>query len=81
MHPVICCSLFYSFVRVSLTSEHSIKIDVLLYSLFSDRIVIVGNHHDGWVYGAMDPSAGTAVMLEMSRVLVEYKKTGIIFTV
>jgi N-acetylated-alpha-linked acidic dipeptidase len=26
--------------------------------------VIAGNHHDAWVYGAVDPSSGTAAMLE-----------------
>jgi N-acetylated-alpha-linked acidic dipeptidase len=26
--------------------------------------VIVGNHRDAWVYGAVDPSSGTAAMLE-----------------
>jgi len=27
-------------------------------------LVIVGNHHDAWVYGAVDPSSGTAALLE-----------------
>ncbi len=34
-----------------------------------DRYVIIGNHYDAWVYGAVDPNSGTAVMLETSRVL------------
>jgi N-acetylated-alpha-linked acidic dipeptidase len=29
-----------------------------------DNWVIVGNHRDAWVYGAVDPSSGTAAMLE-----------------
>ncbi len=29
-----------------------------------DSWVIVGNHRDAWVYGAVDPSSGTASMLE-----------------
>jgi N-acetylated-alpha-linked acidic dipeptidase len=29
-----------------------------------DEWVIVGNHRDAWVFGAVDPSSGTAVMLE-----------------
>ena len=29
-----------------------------------DEWVIVGNHRDAWVYGAVDPSSGTAAMLE-----------------
>jgi len=29
-----------------------------------DQSVIVGNHRDAWIYGAVDPSSGTAAMLE-----------------
>jgi len=29
-----------------------------------DDWVVVGNHRDAWVYGAVDPSSGTAAMLE-----------------
>jgi len=28
-----------------------------------DRIVVIGNHRDAWVFGAGDPSSGTAAML------------------
>jgi N-acetylated-alpha-linked acidic dipeptidase len=31
---------------------------------FPDESVIVGNHRDAWVYGAVDPNSGTAAMLE-----------------
>jgi N-acetylated-alpha-linked acidic dipeptidase len=30
----------------------------------SDDMVVVGNHRDAWVYGAVDPNSGTAAMLE-----------------
>ncbi len=33
-------------------------------SLYPDELVIAGNHRDAWVYGAVDPSSGTAAMLE-----------------
>ncbi len=33
-------------------------------SAYPDDWVIVGNHRDAWVYGAVDPSSGTAAMLE-----------------
>jgi len=33
-------------------------------SEFPDEWVVVGNHRDAWVYGAVDPSSGTAAMLE-----------------
>jgi len=32
-----------------------------------DAWVIVGNHRDAWVYGAVDPSSGTATMLEAAH--------------
>ena len=31
---------------------------------YPDEWVIVGNHRDAWIYGAVDPSSGTAAMLE-----------------
>ena len=34
-----------------------------------DRFVIFGNHRDAWGYGAVDPSSGTAIMMEVARVL------------
>jgi N-acetylated-alpha-linked acidic dipeptidase len=33
-------------------------------STYPDDWVIVGNHRDAWVYGAVDPNSGTAAMLE-----------------
>ncbi|MGA3346655.1 MAG: M28 family metallopeptidase [Terracidiphilus sp.] len=33
-------------------------------SEYPDDWVVVGNHRDAWVYGAVDPSSGTAAMLE-----------------
>lgn len=32
-----------------------------------DAWVVVGNHRDAWVYGAVDPSSGTAAMLEAAH--------------
>ena len=31
---------------------------------YPDQCVVLGNHRDAWVYGAVDPSSGTAAMLE-----------------
>jgi hypothetical protein len=44
--------------------------------LYLDRYVLLGNHRDSWVYGAVDPSSGTAVMMEVSRVMAELVNTG-----
>ncbi|XP_015974911.2 aminopeptidase NAALADL1 isoform X3 [Rousettus aegyptiacus] len=41
-----------------------------------DRYVLYGNHRDSWVHGAVDPSSGTAVLLEVSRVLGTLLKKG-----
>jgi N-acetylated-alpha-linked acidic dipeptidase len=32
-----------------------------------DRWVVIGNHRDAWIYGAVDPSSGTAALLEVAR--------------
>jgi N-acetylated-alpha-linked acidic dipeptidase len=31
---------------------------------YPDQLVVLGNHRDAWVYGAVDPNSGTAAMLE-----------------
>ena len=34
---------------------------------FPDEIVIVGNHRDAWVFGGVDPSSGSAALVELAR--------------
>ena len=41
-----------------------------------DRYVLIGNHRDAWVYGAIDASTGTTVTTEIARVLGEMKNSG-----
>ena len=41
-----------------------------------EKTVILGNHRDAWVYGAVDPSSGSATLLELARALGELKRTG-----
>ncbi|MFO0892245.1 MAG: M28 family metallopeptidase [Isosphaeraceae bacterium] len=41
-----------------------------------DRWIMVGNHRDAWVYGAVDPGSGTATTLEMCRAIGEAVKAG-----
>ncbi|XP_077118676.1 putative N-acetylated-alpha-linked acidic dipeptidase isoform X2 [Ranitomeya variabilis] len=41
-----------------------------------DRYVILGNHRDAWVFGAIDPSSGTATMMELSRALSKLLQRG-----
>ncbi|CAL4210621.1 unnamed protein product, partial [Meganyctiphanes norvegica] len=39
-----------------------------------DRYVILGNHIDAWILGSIDPSCGTAAMMELSRVMLKLKE-------
>jgi len=41
-----------------------------------DEVVIVGNHRDAWVYGGVDPSSGSAALMELARTLGELKRGG-----
>jgi len=41
-----------------------------------DEWVLLGNHRDAWVFGGVDPSSGTASMMELTRALGEMKKNG-----
>ncbi len=41
-----------------------------------DRWVILGNHRDAWVFGAVDPNSGTTAMLEVGRALGELVRAG-----
>jgi N-acetylated-alpha-linked acidic dipeptidase len=45
-------------------------------SVEPERWIMVGNHRDAWVYGAVDPGSGTAATLEMCRALGEAVKSG-----
>lgn len=43
---------------------------------FPDEWILFGNHHDAWIYGAGDPSSGTAALLEWARVVGELADEG-----
>jgi len=58
-------------VKVHLVSEQDYQrrviwdvIGTIKGSTYPDEWVVAGNHRDAWVYGAVDPSSGTAAMLE-----------------
>ncbi len=42
-----------------------------------EDLVIVGNHRDAWVYGGVDPSSGTASMMELARSLGAIARQGL----
>jgi N-acetylated-alpha-linked acidic dipeptidase len=41
-----------------------------------DEWVIAGNHRDAWLYGGVDPSSGSAVMMELARALGSLARNG-----
>ncbi len=69
-------------VRLKIRCEHSQRpiynvIATLEGEEYPDQWVILGNHHDAWVYGAADPGSGTTSLLEVARCLSELAKTGV----
>ena len=41
-----------------------------------ERLIILGNHRDAWVFGGVDPSSGSAALLELARTLGALRATG-----
>src|SRR5271163_900922 len=41
-----------------------------------DEWIVLGNHRDAWVFGGVDPSSGTASMMELTRALRKLAKAG-----
>ena len=41
-----------------------------------DEWIVLGNHRDAWVFGGVDPSSGTASMMELTRALGGLAKQG-----
>ena len=68
-------------VRVDVRMDNSVKkISNVIGCIkgFEDpeSAVLVGNHRDAWVFGALDPSSGTACLMELARAFGEAKKDG-----
>ena len=68
-------------VRVKVRCDHSTRpiynvIATLEGTAYPDQWVILGNHHDAWIYGAADPGSGTAALLEVAESLGELAKAG-----
>ena len=51
-------------------------IATLAGSEFPDQWVVRGNHHDGWVAGASDPTSGMVAVLEEARVIGQLARGG-----
>lgn len=41
-----------------------------------DELIIVGNHRDAWIYGGVDPSSGSAALVELARALGQLARNG-----
>jgi N-acetylated-alpha-linked acidic dipeptidase len=41
-----------------------------------DEWIVLGNHRDAWVFGGVDPSSGTAALMELTRSLGKLAKAG-----
>ncbi|MGY8986239.1 MAG: M28 family peptidase, partial [Sphingomonadales bacterium] len=39
--------------------------------------ILVGSHHDAWIYGAIDAQAGTITVMETARIMSEMAREGI----
>lgn len=68
-------------VHLKLSMDYEIRpiwdvIGTIRGSLHPEQKIIVGNHRDAWVYGAVDPNSGTASLLETARGLGELLKNG-----
>ncbi len=68
-------------VHMSTDTNYQIRpiwnvIATLKGSVEPDRWVMLSNHRDAWVYGAVDPGSGTAATLETCRALGEAVKQG-----
>ena len=45
-------------------------------AVFPDQWIVQGNHHDGWVNGANDPTTGNVALMETARGFAELLKQG-----
>ena len=68
-------------VQMSVAMDYQIRkiwnvIATITGTVEPDRWVMVGNHRDAWVYGAVDPGSGTAATMEMCRALGAAVKNG-----
>lgn len=51
-------------------------ITVIPGAIDPEHVVVLGNHRDAWVAGAVDPSSGTAAVLETGRALAMLRDAG-----
>ncbi|CAM4944796.1 unnamed protein product [Rotaria socialis] len=64
-----------SFNRLERKDTYNV-IGIMKGEIEPDRYIVIGNHRDAWSLGSVDPTSGTATMLEITRVLGEMYKNG-----
>ena len=69
-------------LRIRVSNDEAVRpiwtvIGRLNGSTHRDQWVIAGNHRDAWVYGGVDPSSGSAVLMEMARTLGSLARRGL----
>jgi len=70
-------------VHIAIKMDNSIKkisnvIGCIKGTDGTDDFILVGNHRDAWVFGGVDPSSGTATLMELARAFGEAKKAGFV---
>lgn len=68
-------------VHINVQMDNSVKPNYVVEGRirgaeFHDQWIVLGNHRDAWVYGGVDPSSGTASMMELTRALGDMLKQG-----
>jgi len=68
-------------MRVRVTNNEAVRpiwtvIGRINGSAHPDQWVIAGNHRDAWVFGGVDPSSGSTVLMETARVLGSLAQSG-----
>ena len=68
-------------VHMVVKSDWSLKplydvVAVLKGSTDKDQWIVRGNHHDGWVFGAQDPLAGTVALMGEAKALGDLHRHG-----
>ena len=68
-------------VRLKLEFNWDLKpaynvIATLRGNVYHEQWILRGNHHDGWVNGAADPTSGMVALMEEARGIAQLAKTG-----
>ena len=68
-------------VRIDVQMDRSVRrivnvVGCIKGSEAPEQAVVVGNHRDAWIYGGLDPSSGTACLMELARAFAGAAKAG-----